>query len=318
MSSTGIRGWASVLGLVAVAGLAVGQEAKPQQTPTLQGPEVKDNSVPGQKRTFGEGSKERRAESRPIGIPVITRALEVVRGEKAGDNRLTDEQDAKLKSTFEGFQKETREYLQKNREEISSLRSKLSPEDRAKADQALGGNGRVLRAGKTGFKGKAPKDAKPQGEETMTGHDGQSKGEEPKVDAAESAKARARILEIFAGRPKPEDAQAKAWAVLTEGQRTLVQAEVARIQKEGEKRPAKDVAAAPDFKSMSEQEIMNDPRVPERLRKELQAMVPEQREKVVQKIREHGVAVFRANGRQNRGEAKPAPKLTDVKVPEAN
>jgi hypothetical protein len=249
------------------------------------------------------------------------RALEVVRGEKAGENRLTDEQDTKLRSAFEEFQKQTREYLEKNREEISSLRSKLSAEDRAKADQALGGNGRVLRAGKTAFKGKAPKGAAKPETEPMTGQDGPQ--DEPKVDAAESAKARARILEIVAGRPKPEDAQAKALAVLTDGQRSLVQAEVTRLQKEGDKRPARAKAAvaagetsgpAPDYSKMTPEEIMSDPRVPEGLRKELRSMTPEERDRVIQKIKDHGLA----KSRPNRGTGKPAPKLTDVKVPEAN
>ena len=148
---------AGLLALSAAAGLA---QAQPKtDEPALKGPEVKDNSLPGQKRSFGEGSKDKKAADRPTPFPVVMKALDALRGEQAGGNRLTDDQDAKLKVVQEEFQKSTREYLEKNRDEVATLRGKLTTEDRSKFDQAFGGEGRALRASKNGFKGKAPKGA---------------------------------------------------------------------------------------------------------------------------------------------------------------
>lgn len=312
------------VGLLAMslfAGLAAAQADQPaKDEPALKGPAVKDNSLPGQKRTFGEGGKERKAGDRPIPLPVIMKALDSIRGEQAGENRLTPDQDARLKAGFEEFQASTRAYLEKNREEIASLRSQLSAEDRAKFDQAFGGQGRALQAKKTGFKGKAPKNGEKSPDkspEKAPGDEMMNPGETPMVDAEASAKARARLMEIYAGRPKPEDAQAKAWAVLTEAQRKVVQEEVAKAQKESAKKPGKPAGGAPvgDLKNKTADEIMNDPRLPEKLRERLKNMTPEQREDAIKRLKERGVEGLRERRANGGGADKPAPKPSDVDVP---
>jgi hypothetical protein len=313
-------GWIGVglLSLVLAAGTARGQDSKPADG-TLEGPKVKDNSMPGQKRPFGEGER-RKAGERPTPMPVIAKAMDALRGEKAGENRLSEDQETRIKSVMDEFLTSTREYMQKHREEIGSLRSQLSPEDRAKVDQAFGGEGRPLRPGKGGFKGGEKKEdgGKPKGPPPKDGPMGdpmmEGPGEGKPVDAEASAKARARLSEIAAGRPKPEDAQAKAWAVLTEPQRTILDAEVKKLSEEmGKKaregRPGGDLS---DLKGKTPEEIMNDPRIPERLRERLKNMPAEQREEAIKRFLERE----RGGGKGGeKGGEKPAPSPSDVNVP---
>jgi hypothetical protein len=317
VSSGWIGGWvgAGLLSIVLAAGTARGQDSKPADG-TLEGPKVKDNSMPGQKRPFGEGER-RKAGERPTPMPVIVKAMDVLRGEKGGDNRLSDEQETKIKSVMDEFLTSTRAYMQQHREEIGTLRSQLSPEDRAKVDQVFGGEGRPPRPGKGGDKkedgGKPkgpPKDGGPREGDPMM----EAPGEGKPVDAEASAKARVRLTEIAAGRPKPEDAQAKAWAVLTEPQRTILEAEVKKLSEEmGKKaregRPGGDLS---DLKGKTPEEIMNDPRVPERLRERLKNMPAEQRAKAIKRFLERERGGERGG---ERGSEKPAPKPSDVNVP---
>lgn len=295
-----------LLSLVLAAGTAQAQDAKPKDGPALEGPKVRDNSLPGKKREFGDGNKDRKAGDMPVRLPVVMKALDVLRGEKAGDNKLTDAQESSIKGAFDEFQKSTREYMEKNREETTTLRAQLTPEDRAKVERAAGGEGRPgQRPG--GPKGKDAK--RPGGEDEMMAPP------ETKADPEASKKAVARLQEIYAGRPKPEDAQAKAWSTLTEPQRTILQAEIKRVNEEMQKKakPAEGGGGLEDLKGKSPEEIMNDPRVPERLRERLKNMTPEERKEAVKKFldRERGSPKRGGEG----GEDKPAPKSTDVKVP---
>ncbi len=293
-----------LLSLVLAAGTAHAQDAKPKDAPALEGPKVRDNSLPGKKREFGDGNKDRKAGDMPVRLPVVMKALDVLRGEKAGDNKLTDAQESSIKGAFDEFQKSTREFMEKNREEIATLRSQLTPEDRAKVERAAGGEGRPgQRPG--GPKGKDAK--KPGGEDEMM------TPPETKADPEASKKAVARLQEIYAGRPKPEDAQAKAWSTLTEPQRTILQAEIKRVNEEMQKKakPGGEGPNLDDLKGKSPEEIMNDPRVPERLRERLKNMSPEERKEALKRFMERE----RGGPKREGGEGKPAPKSTDVNVP---
>jgi hypothetical protein len=306
-------GWIGVglLSLVFTAGTAHGQDGKPADG-TLEGPKVKDNSIPGQKRGFGEG-KERKAGERPTPMPVIVKAMDVLRGEKAGENRLSEEQETKIKAVMDEFRDSTKTYMDTHRDEVMSLRAQLSPEDRAKVDQAFGGEGRPLRPGKGGFKGGDKKEdgGKPKGPPKDGDPMMEAPGEGKPVDAEVSSKARARLTEIAVGRPKPEDAHAKAWAVLTESQRAILDAEVKKLSEEmGKKlregRPGPDLS---DLKGKTPEEIMNDPRVPERLRERLKNIPAEERQEAIKRFLE------RERGPKEGGEKKPTPKSSDVNVP---
>lgn len=295
-----------LLSLVLAAGSAQAQDAKPKDGPALEGPKVRDNSLPGKKREFGDGNKDRKAGDMPVRLPVVMKALDVLRGEKAGDNKLTEAQESSIKGAFDEFQKSTREFMEKNREEIATLRSQLTPEDRAKVERAAGGEGRP------GQRPGAPKNKdakKPGGEDEMMAPP--ETKPETKADPEASKKAVARLQEIYAGRPKPEEAQAKAWSSLTEPQRTILQAEIKRVTEEMQKKAKPGEGQnLDDLKGKSPEEIMNDPRVPERLRERLKNMTPEERKEAVKRFleRERGP-------KREGGENKPAPKPSDVNVP---
>lgn len=315
-----------LIGIVALAGFATSVLAQ-DVAPTLKGPEVKDNSIPGQKRSFGDGDKGAKGAARPLAMPAMNKALDVLRGENAGENKLSADQESQIKADFDAFRTTTVEYLDAHRAELTTLRSQLSPQDRARADQALN-EGKNLRLGKNGIKGKDKPESKPAKSDSKQNKKNADAPEadpmmdpaENKVDAETSAKARARLAEILAGRPKPEDTQAKVFARLTEAQRKLVQEEIARLRQEMEKR-AKDAKGAgagslvDELKGKSAEEIMNDPRVPERLRERLKNMTPEEREHAIKRLKESGLE----GGRPARGEGKdkPAPKSSDVDVPAA-
>lgn len=292
---------AGLLALVFAAGTAQAQD-KPKEAP-LEGPKVRDNSMPGRGRGLGEG--ERRAGD-AIRLPLIMKALDVLRGEKAGDNTLTEAQEKSIKAAFDEFQKSSREFMEKNREELATLRSQLTAEDREKL-----GEGRPRPGPNSKNKdGKKPSDGGKPGEDEMM-----APPAETKPDAEASKKALVRIQEILAARPKPEDAQTKAWSTLSETQKTTLQAEIKRLTDEMQKKakPA-DGGNLDDLKGKSPEEIMNDPRVPERLRERLKNMSPEDRKEAIKRFLERSREGGPRRGREE-GENKPAPKPADVNVP---
>ncbi len=308
--------------LVVCAGTAMAQEAKPAE-PVLKGPQVKDNSLPGQKRTFGEkGANAKRGEMAPP-LPMMMRAFEVIRGEKAGELKLTQEQDQQVKAAFEGHQTAMREFMEKNREETETLRAQLSPEDRAKFEGAIREGGRDLKASKSEFKGKGAKDAAKDAKDEMM-------PEPKKVDSEAAAKARARLMEIYAQRPKPEDAQVKAFAVLSEAQKSAVQAQLARAKEEMTKRAAANAKGEKKVKdgltldgpmvNKTPEEIMNDPKVPERLRERLKNMSPEDRAAAIKRYMEQSKSPEKAKDGAAPAlslEGKtPEEIMNDPKVPE--
>lgn len=278
--------------MVAVVGLATSAWAMQPAEQPLKGPPVNDNSVPGVKKSFGDGAagKNGKARLQEMGPTMIVfgRALDTLRNDAAGENKLTSEQDTKIRELREAFEAKAKAYMDEHKNEVKSLLEKVSPQDRAKFGQALGKEGGRLGLAKRGFKGKAG-DKGEKNAEPMT-------DSKPAVNSEESGKARERLKAIFDGRPKPQDTQTQMYAVLSETQKKLVQEALQKQRDEatkrltekkktagGEEKPAGNLG---DLKNKSADEIMNDPRVPERLRERLKAMSPEDREKAVARIRE--------------------------------
>jgi len=300
------QAWA-LIAAVGLAGVCFAEPEKQAMPPTedvLKGPAVKDNSVPGQNRRFGTGPADRRMAQRSPAMPVVVRALNVLRGEQAGEHRLSEDQDGRLKKVLSDFESETRTYLQTHREEISRLVKSLPAEERTRVNRQFG-EGRPARRG-------ADREAERPAADPMM---------RDEMAPTDAAAARARVAEILAGRPKPEDAQAKAWSVLTDAQKKLVQEEIARLQKEAESRtgtPAKPGEEmnpgelAKQLEGKTPDEIMNDARVPEALRERLRNMSPEERARAVERFRER---LRNGEWRPQRGENKPAPRPDEVKVP---
>lgn len=294
--------------LVGIAGLALSSVAMAQDSAEpLKGPPVRDNSVPGTKRSFGSGAgKTGKDRLDPIGtpMPVFMKAIDTLRGDAGGDNKISDEQDSQIKTMRSEFEASVKTYATQHQDEIKSLISKISPEDRAKFNQVIGREGGRLGLAKRGFRSPGKNEQKNEGSGgEMQGNSGSTKA--PAVNAEEAGKARERLKAIFDGRPAAKDVQTKIFGVLTDTQKKLVQDALQKQRDElatraaSKKAPAKSNSAptadpkgekksgaAADLKGKSADEIMNDPRVPERLRERLKAMSPEDREKAIKRVRD--------------------------------
>jgi hypothetical protein len=185
--------------------------------------------------------------------------------------------------------------------------------------------------------------AKPEGEKPAAGEGANAQQRRPN----------ARLQELRRNGPKPAEAQARVWAVLTEPQQKFVQGEVDKVQKEMDdrrseeymqrelqKRRAKDAKEAPQNPGAAPARPgplgeragpAADSPQRERFRRiiaKLQQLPPEEREEVLRKLeadlekRVPGDAPAgplnrpgRAGQKGRDGEDKPAPKIDDVKVP---
>ncbi len=282
--------------LVSGAGSAIAQSEPPKEN-VLGGPKVKDNSVPGAKSRFsaGKGDKKERALDRGIPPGVYMKALDVLRDGAAESVRLTSTQDEKIRDIQREFIDSERAYMREHLSEVRELRKDMPPEMRKRVDERLK-NAKAFEKGlpkdgvKKDKKGAPPPPPPPSRDEPMQEMDEPMKdGAAP--DAAATARARDRIEEIFNGAPKPKDAQSKVWALLTEVQRPVLQAEIERLQKDGQKGRGLEGPSA-------------------ELRDKLKNMTPEERKKALEEMREK-----RAAKRPQDGEPKPAPSHEDVDVP---
>lgn len=284
---------------VCSAGLALaqGQPAGSPPDGVLGGPKVKDNSVPGAKSRFstGKGDKKDRALDRGIPPGVYMRALESLRSEQASEGvRLTKEQDEKIHAITREFMESERAYIQQHRDELASLRNDLPPDMRKRVDERL----KSLKAFERGAPKEGEKKVKkgqpvPPPSEAAPDEPMMDKG--APADPKKAEAARDRLEQIFENAPKPKDAQSKVWALLTDAQRPVLQAEIERLKKEGPGagRPGGAEAGAPGD-----------------MREKLKNMSPEERQKFIAEMRQR-----RGAGRAAEGQPKPAPGPGDVNVP---
>jgi len=295
-----ICGAAGALAMVSVAGTTLAQ-GQPKDN-VLGGPKVKDNSLPGAKSRFstGKGDKKDRALDRGIPPGVYMRALDVLRGDDVSDSvRLTAEQDAQIREIHEQFMGAERQYMQSHRDELAALRKDLPPEMRQRVDERLR-NAKGFEKGlpkdnaKKARKGKAAPDADAMQDsmqdEPMT--------DRAKPDPGAAAKARERMEQLFNEAPKPKDAQAKVWALLTSAQRPVLQAEIERLQKDGAKGGKPGGPDGPGGALTPE------------MREKLKNMSPEERRQFIQEMREK-----RGGKRPQGGSDKPPPKRDSLKMP---
>lgn len=285
--------WAAgvVAAFVLTGGAWAQQGEKPaKQEDPLKGPKVDDGGVPGERRRFTDsqgGPRERM--QRELPTRAYVRAIESLKGESVpAADRLTAEQETKIKSIAQDFEKSQREYREKNREEVRGLLPKLTEEERRRAAALLGqwgGRGEGQRRGE----GRGPEGAKPMGEQ-----DGMMS--EPAPSAADSDAAKARLREIADGAPKAADAHAKMFAVLSGSQKELVQKELVKIREQTQNRPAGGQQGRPAAGGGPVTSI-DDPRIPEQMRERLKNMSPEDREAALKRISER---IANAEGDQRR------------------
>lgn len=277
--------------LASFAAPAIAQSEKP--APPLQGPAVKDSSVPGQNRRLvpGGGGKGDRIQ-REVPHRAFMAAFNALRGERADPaTRLTDDQDDAIRAMDQEHQTAIEAYKQSNAAEVRDLLTKLSPEDRKRVGEFLGNRrpGTPLRpdAKKTDQSAARPSDNPPDAMDPM-------QPQNPK--AAEDA--RARMRELVEGAPQVADTHAKMVAVLTQAQRPVFQAELERLKKDMADRrsPAKidrqtdkknpDAAPRTDATKTGEPTSLDDPRIPEAARQRIKAMPPGQQREALRRLKD--------------------------------
>jgi hypothetical protein len=312
--------------LLALSAGGVSAQAEKDDS-ALKGPAVTDNAPPGTGGTFGgQSDGKKKLQERGLGAREFMRALEVLRGESAGEGvRLTAAQEEQIKAAGEEFRAEVRAYADKHRDELTQLRAKLNPQEQRRLNGFLR-QVEQERAGKpaAGEKGKAK--AKPAKQEPAESDDMMSDGKA--VDEATHTKARDRAMQLIEGAPQPRDLQKKVWAVLSAEQRPVVEAQVKRMQAELEKRRTdqmesrkgeKAPGAADSAKTPTWEQVKNDPRVPQQMKDRLERMSPEQRDEAIKRLaerRRQGAEQGGKGGKGEKGEKKKAPGVQDVNVPE--
>lgn len=224
--------------LFAAALLACPVLAEPPAAPDQNDPALKGPTVTARPPTKGKGAspfgpdsieKKKTAGSKPTPPPSMSefmKALEVLRSSSTPEAaRVSSEQGAKITAAAAEFEAAGKAYMDKNKAELETLRGKLSPNDRNALDQQLARGGQ-LRLSKFGFGGKKnvlkQKSARPSADPAMT-------DASPSASREDAAQVRARVVEIYAGRPKAEDVQAKILGLLTPEQLPLVNAELDKL-----------------------------------------------------------------------------------------
>ena len=161
-------------------------------------------------------------------------------------------------------------------------------------------------------------------------------GDEPMTPEAQAE--RARMQELMRNAPNPTDAQVKVYALLSDGQKKFVEAEVAKAQGEMEKRrteeymqrqlqkkkgePAPAAGAVPSRGAPPAGGMPEGRERFRRLMERLQQLSPEERDQFLNRIEaeldRRGIGAGgegKGPRRPGGGEKKPAPKIDEVKVP---
>lgn len=341
-----VMGWTFAAGMALSAGV-VAQAPAPSEAddkPALSGPRVEEKKIPGVESRFGGAGGDWRAmvEGR-LPADAMRRLIGALRGDQVPvELRLTTEQDERIAAIEAEHRRAIGEYLREHRAELDEIRAAMGNERFARMRERLGGG----RTGEMGpgrdrpQAGQAPAAAERDTDAMMaerrdsttgTAHDRATSdgGGEMSEEAA-----RARMIEVFSGMPRPAEAGNRVWNVLTEGQQKWVEQrlEAARTQTDRrmteeyarrlmDARNAEDSAKpkAPDPVAVP----LNEEMIPVRLRERLAALPEEERARIVSVIRDriergewNPEAMRRLRDRLDQaGKEKPAPGMDTVKVP---
>jgi hypothetical protein len=208
------------MALVCMAGLACAAQAQDQK-PVLEGPKVKDLNAPTPSTFDGGPQREGKKRMDPqIPHPKYVETIKKTLGSDAPEAiRLTAEQNTKIDGIESEFQASIKAYREAHKDEIKALREQ---------GMELGGpGGRGKGRGEGSGKGdhaKGDEMAPPPG-------DGMSPADSPDRKALmEKAKA------LRDAAPKPAEAEAKMWAVLTAEQQAAVRPKLDAMKDEMAKR----------------------------------------------------------------------------------
>jgi|GEM_PF-768807 len=295
---------------------------------------------------------------------IFREAVMSLRNDSTPDElRLTATQEETIKLIGEDTRRTMQEFGTKHIEEVRELLKDLPPQERQKAQMFLRARAGVLggpmgrgpnaegpegrpegrearRPGGPrgeGFRPEGPADGEmmpppPKGADGMKA-EGMSEPkdaaplteEQKKEQAAKAEKAKARLKEIMESAPKREDAESKVNAILSDGQKDLVQKRIAEMQKKAEERAAErrpgrgrpggegeGRPGAKGGKELSpEQQAQREARRTE-MREKLKNMSPEERKAYIEDMRAKRAE---KGGKGPRGERKPAPDAERVTPP---
>lgn len=343
------------------------KSAKPaDEKPVLKGPEVKDNSLPGTRGQFAPGNNARGKDALAMRGPnprLFRQAVMSLKNEQTPEDlRLTPTQEQALNLITDDTRRTAEEYRGKHMDEVRELMKDLSPQDRQKAEMLLrmaggrpgpGGPEARQQGGPRrgeGFRPEGP-NGRPQGG-PKEGPDGEmmppplkdgpaAKGEaKPDADAkplteeekqekeAKAERAKARLKEIMESAPKPQDAESRVYAVLTDGQKALVEKRMTEMQAQqqkqaAERRGGKGEAgqragrgqrgqAGEDRPQLTEEQKAQREAKRAEMREKLKNMSPEERKAFLDDMR----AKRQARQDKNKpGESKPAPGTDSINPP---
>jgi hypothetical protein len=281
----------SLLALTVLAGPAW---AEPEKTDLLGGPKVKDAGVPGENRRFTEGQGSGRDRAREIPHRLFMQSLDVLRGESAGEIKLTGEQEDQIKTIDREFADSVRAYREEKKDEFRQLRETLPPAERRRLDEFA----------------RAPGADRPQGERRGRGpdKDGPEDAMSAKPSKENAEAARQKLKEMIEGAPKPADAHAKIFGVLTQAQKDAVTKRFGKIREDMESRRDEMRARAMVEKRLKDRDAEEAKEGSPRERMEaLLASIPrEERQQIREKLRDMSPEERRAYLQEL--QAKYAPK----------
>jgi hypothetical protein len=276
-----------ILTAVFFAGQAIAQD---QAAPPLGGPAVKERKIPGVQSSFGGGAKPGK-DGRGIPPEVLQKAIGTLDQEQTpADARLTDAQRDRIKELSDEFKDAVEAYRTEHRSEVEEVR-------------------RVL--GRRGDRRERPKAKGPEGDQGMA--------PEPvsPEQADRIAAARAKLADLRANAPNPQDLQTRIWNELTESQRAIVQSELGKWMTEREQDKAREFVRQRLSKNGPGRGFPGDDQLPPKLRERLARLSPEERERALQRLRER----LREEGARRRGSSQPPepppapPPMDEVPVP---
>ncbi|MDP1661127.1 MAG: hypothetical protein Q8L55_04350 [Phycisphaerales bacterium] len=265
----------SLMAIVLAAGsTAVCADDKNQ--PPLRGPRVPERQVPGVDNGLGtmDGGFDKKGVAREMPIPhrEFMRMLNEALGASAPDNiRLSDDQQAAVEKAGRDFAEKQRAFGETNRGEIEKLVAKYGPEVRQLTQRLMAARG-GMPGGPAGADAKRPgrDGAKPGEKPSDRPSDRPAGGPDPmRGDAPAGSgltdEARAEVIaklkELQASAPKPEDARTAVWGTLRPEQQAAVQVKVDAFKAEREKQMDEKYKER-EKKKLEERGTKKDPAAP--------------------------------------------------------
>jgi gas vesicle protein len=244
----------------------------------LQGPAVKDRSMPGETRQFSPGARDGKgARKDQRGMPHLAFGAGVRwlgSDEAPADVRLSDDQQTKIKAIHDEFRGQLKAYRDDHARELDTIMDELPERAQQRLERFLSGEpgGPGEKAGKGAKPPKGERAARREPPPAMDGDD-VGMGAPP---TQEQQAAMEKLKELMDGAPKPTEAHAKIAALLSDAQKKALESKVQEIEstmsdRQGQRRER----AAKALKELTPEQ-----------REKFKNMSPEERKAAIQKRRQ--------------------------------